>query len=209
MAAATETDELRYWLANEDWYTSQYTRRWLDKTPPEQAANVLAHIAEGADAEPRAGWGAVVTAMANSGFFPSDAIAGGKPQARKAGTRAALLLAEKGDPRCVAPLLRVYGQGKYAEQVRSALTGFLAGVPDPAAVRPCVPALRALAEQVWQYGGTARDLAPADAALLVAVLRCLNPAADPADAALARSFVPAQPARQPNRARVAAQAAAV
>jgi len=208
--APSGNEDLRYWLANEDWYMSQYTRRWLERTPPEAAANTLAAIAEGAEAEPRTGWPAVATALAASGFFPSDAIAGGKVQARKAGTRAALMLADLNDPRALAPLIRVFGQGKYQEQVEAALTRLLIGaVSHPASLPPHVAALRGLAERVWSVGD-GKDLPTASAALLGAVLRALRAAGGEADLAVIRRIAAAAAsARQPNRARMKQAAASL
>ena len=101
-------DELRYWLVNEDWYMSRHTREWLERTPPDEAADLLARIAQDANPEPRSAWSMFLTGIASSGFSPSNAIAGKGPDERKAGTRAALMLANLNDARCVAPLVRVF-----------------------------------------------------------------------------------------------------
>ncbi len=103
MSEAEET--LRYWLANEDWYPSACTTRFLKTTPPEEAADMLVLIAEDAQPEPHSYSVTLYNAFATAGFMPS---AGGKIPRRKAGVRAALLLAQLNDSRCISPLIRVF-----------------------------------------------------------------------------------------------------
>src|SRR5690242_12732445 len=98
--------DLRYWLTNEDWYMSSHTRRWLESTQLQEAADLLARIAEDANPEPRWGLSAFLSVLAVSGFSFTGAIAGKGPQIRKAGIRAALMLANLNDLRSIPPLVR-------------------------------------------------------------------------------------------------------
>lgn len=191
MAVSAEED-LRYWLANEDWYPSQYTRQWLERTPAEEAADTLAHVAEDAQPEPRAFWSVAITFLSIAGLTTSDGIAGSGPGARKAGTRAALLLIERDDPRGVAPLARVFStdgilQSKYQEQIEQALTVFLSRNEAQAKDAPYLADLRTLAHRLWQVGSL-RDLSQARADLLLVLLRFLQTAGGEANQAVLQSI---------------------
>lgn len=115
--------DLRYWLSNEDWYPSRFTQHFLRDTPPAVAADTLARIAADAEPEPRSLWSLFVAAFATSGFLPSGGAQIGR---RKAGVRAALLLADLNDGRSLAPLVRVFCteplfQNKYHREIEAAL----------------------------------------------------------------------------------------
>jgi hypothetical protein len=191
---ASET-ELEYWLANEDWYRSRFTRDWLARTPREKAVEVLARLVEGADPEPRSLWAIFLAGFASSGFAPSSSVAGKGVRIRKIGVRAALMLADLNDSRCVAPLARVFEtnrvwQNKYHELIETALQRFLGsttGVPGDAAAAYAAD-LRALAARLWESGHGRSDLTQANAELLVAVLRRLHADGDETGVALLRSI---------------------
>jgi len=202
--------DLRYWLANEDWDMSQYTRRWLERTAPTEAADVLAKIAEGAQPEPSSLLYRLVLVVALSGFANS---VGGVAE-RKAGVRAALMLARLGDRRAVAPLTRVfdpYGswQSKYQRNIEGALTRLLtdAARTDGAAHLDEVTHLVA---RTWPADGKVRaDLTPALAELLVACVGYLRAAGSASASTALRSLASrtVDSARHPNRARVQGAAA--
>jgi hypothetical protein len=180
MAAASNEQELRYWLANEDWHMSAYTRNWLARTPPDAAADILADIAEDARAEPRAPLSVLTTVFASSGMATSDAIGGKGPGARRAGARAALMLARMGDIRAIAPLIRIFDldwlwQSKYQTEVEAALTRLLPNTGPE--TRRYETEIRQLAERIWDFGRPRRDLSPSLTELLLVILSCL-PAAD-------------------------------
>ncbi len=184
-----EESELRYWLANEDWYISQYARQWLLRTPPQEAADVLARIAEDAQAEPRSFFSVAATVIATSGFATSTGIAGEGPDARRAGTRAALMLANLQDARCLPPLVRVFHTGgflqsKYREMIEAALLRFLTEAEGRADVLPFVSDIRSLAEGIWGRENERHDLSPAFKNLLIVALRWLQAANGEADRAL-------------------------
>lgn len=210
-AASARGDEveLRYWLANEDWYKSRYTMRWQERTPHDEAADTLAEIAQSAQPEPRALWSVAATIFASSGLATSDGIAGGGAGARKAGTRAALMLAEMEDPRCIAPLVRVFSlgggllQNKYHDQITAALLRVLSAAaegPSPEFVR-AAPEVRTLAERIWgTEADLRRDLVPVHTELLRAALQFLAAAGGWDNTEVLRK-VAASPVRAPNRLR--------
>ncbi|MES2459931.1 MAG: hypothetical protein V4671_05050 [Armatimonadota bacterium] len=214
MTTAIQPDtDLRYWLANEDWYMSRYTREWLERTPPEIAADTLAAIAEDAVAEPRAPWAIVATVVASAGLATSDGIGGKGPGSRKAGTRAALILAERGDSRAIPPLVRVFSTGgflqsKYQSQIETALAKLLESADAPSGLPTYAGDIRTLAECIWQ-SGERQDLSPAHADLLLAAIRTLDAIGGPAELAIIRAIAESTAgnvARQPQRARVKAVA---
>jgi hypothetical protein len=155
----------------------------------------------------------VATIVASAGLATSDGIGGKGPGARRAGTRAALMLADRGDPRCIAPLVRVFSTGgflqnKYQDQIEAALTKFLTHEGDRPEVARFAPDIRLLADRLRQ-GGERGDLSPGRADLLIAILRCLEPLGGPENLALLRAIAGSasgSPARQPQRARVKATA---
>ena len=168
-------DDLRYWLANEDWYLSGYTRKWLQHTPPEEAAEVLAEIAADAQPEPRGAWQLFLLFLT---WFSLSGSIGPGPARRKAGIRAAVLLARMGDSRALEPLVRVYEtvrwrQSRYHELIESALIRLLASPSARPGLRPHVSVINDLARRVWSLGGGRRDLDPGAADLLVAALKVL------------------------------------
>ena len=203
---------LHYWLANEDVYTSDYVRNWLTRTPPRQAMDTLARIAENARPEPHSMLYAIFRGMLMI-FTTSETVSETGPAGRKAGLRAALLLAQHGDVRCIAPLVRVFETGwlwpgKYQEDIETALTRFLSASGDQPEVRRYADDLRRLAERLWRSGGGRRELPEPHALLLIAILNSLRHGAEESDIALLRSIAGARPAR-PHRARVTAAASAL
>lgn len=196
-------EDLRYWLVNEDWYMSRHTREWLEATPADEAADLLARVAQDAQPEPRSAWSMFITGFASAGFAPSNAIAGAGPNNRKSGIRAAVMLGNQGDFRALVPLLRVFEpdprwQNKYQRQIADALIELLSAAPD-AESRRFAPEIRALADRIWRFGAPKRDLPDPLTDVLLAALRWLA-AIDPsaAEAVLVAS------AETPNRSRVRA-----
>lgn len=169
----TETEEtLRYWLAQEDVYPSRYTQNFLRNTPETEANDTLTGIAFDAEPEPHSYLAMLYTAFATVGFMPS---AGGRIPRRKAGVRAAMLLADRNDYRCVAPLVRVFEtdavwQNRYQTQIVSALTHFFAGNAGRISLPEVTRDAERVAGRVWNHAPR-RDLPPAWARLLVAALR--------------------------------------
>lgn len=203
MDTGLSEEQLGYWLANEDWYMSRHTRQWLDQTPPAVATDTLARIAEQAAKEPQALWYRAAATFA-AGFSPSG-VADPRMAARKAGLRAALMLADLGDVRAVVPLVRVWEpdparQGKYHPRIEESLSRLLANVA-PEDVPVLAPELRALAQTVWQTGGERRDLSPLLADLLKIVFRLLESSGEANSTDTLLPPVHAKP-NQPNRARV-------
>jgi hypothetical protein len=203
---------LNYWLATEDVYTSDYVRNWLKRTPPHEAMNVLARIAENASPEPHS-----VLYSAYRGclmiFTTSEAVSEKGPAGRKAGVRAALLLAQHNDARCLPPLIRVFEThwlwiGKYQEDIEAALLRFLRDAGDRPEIRRYTGELRRLAERLWRIGGGRRELSARHADLLEAILHSLRHDAEEPDLALLRTLA-ASRATSPNRSRVCAAAAAL
>jgi len=198
--------ELRYWLANEDWYPSRYTREWLERTPPDMASETLARIAEDAYPESHLPWVVFFAALAVAGFFPSNAIAGRRPDARKAGLRAALMLADRNNARALPALVRVFEtsgvwQGKYQEKIEAALLRLTDKSASPK-MQQYAPDILALAERLRAFGGR-REISPRNTRLLLALLPHLPP-----DAPLLKSIADAQ-ARPPNRRKVSELAQAL
>ena len=202
-------DDLRHWLEVEEWYMSSHTREWLARTPPHEAAETLARIAEGAEREPNTAWSAIATNIAMSGFSPGSAIAGPGPGIRKAGVRAALMLEKMGDPRSVAPLARSFAapgnrQSPYQQVIEEALARALRHAHAEATALP--PDARAdvrdLIGRAWS-ARPGRDLSPAHAAIVDAALRLLAAQDAPDSAAAIRAVADdARGGRGANRARV-------
>jgi hypothetical protein len=213
--AADQLKTLRYWLATEDIYTSTYVREWLERTPVEEAADVLARIAENAQPEPHSLW-----YMFSRGFTmmftTSEIISDKSPAGRKAGIRAALLLADMDDPRCLPPLARAFEttafwEGKYQEAIEETLLRFLS----EAVERPDIVqfdgdatsmalqflSLRLLAVQIWQSGRGRKELSTRRANLLIATIQCQNVFNEALDGKLIGSIIEAK-AATPNRDRV-------
>src|SRR5581483_9917628 len=80
---------LLYWLANEDIYTSPYVRNWLKRTPRDEAADILARIADYAQPESRSIVNMLVLGLVMM-FTTSQVVLPKSPAGRKAGIRAAL-----------------------------------------------------------------------------------------------------------------------
>jgi hypothetical protein len=175
----SDSEELRHWLANEDWYPSRHTQAWLSRTDPDVAADILASLAERADLESRNPAVQFIATFA-AGFSPSGTIGGEGAIDRKAGIRAALMLAEMGDVRSVPPLVRIFEpyetrQSKYQAQIEKLLGGIFTQAAQNSTseiVAVCADPARTLAERIWNER-TNRDLTPVLADLLYSVARFL------------------------------------
>ncbi len=175
----SDSKELRHWLANEDWYPSRHTRLWLERTDPEVAADVLAGLAERADLESKNPAVQFLATFA-AGFSPSGTIGGEAAIDRKAGIRAALMLAEMGDVRSVPPLVKIFEpyqtrQSKYQGQIEKLLSSLFtqaAQNPTPEIVPTCAAPARTLAERIWNERAN-YDLNQSLADLLVKTARLL------------------------------------
>lgn len=210
-------NDLRHWLASEDVYMSQHTRQWLERTAPPEAADILARIAQDANREARGSWTRMLSDFAGVLFLPSGTLANKGFNVRKAGLRAALMLADRNDPRCIAPLARAFQtasekQTKYQKATEAALIRCLAraaashgeaaeGTPPPCAA----PDLRALAERIWNSGGIRRDLPRVFSDVLLLAIGLARRWGGEPDIALLQSIAGTDlknPSRVPNRARV-------
>lgn len=196
-------EDLRYWLAHEDWYMSSHTREWLERTPLPEATAMLDRIAGDADPEPPATSRSLLMGILNA-FSVSGELGRKDIQKRSAGTRAAVMLANLDAARCIPPLVRVFQtdtrrQSKYQELVETALTRFLSGASAPE-IEPYAGDIRSLAERLREFGGEQRDLPPVFTDLLLAALRCLHALGGEANLALLRAIAEA-PETKPNRLR--------
>jgi hypothetical protein len=196
--------KLLYWLANEDVYTSDYVRGWLERTPPEQAADDLFLIARLAQPEPHSIWYAFLRATIMV-LATADSVSELSPAGRKAGLRAALLLAKRGDTRAIAPLARVFEtegmwKGRYQDAIEAALLQLLSGGEGQSGIHEYAEALRGLAAQIWR-SSRGKDLPPRLADLLIAALRRLSIEGAPEDITLFKSIA-SQRTTTPNWARV-------
>ena len=206
MAEMQQDEDLRYWLSNEDWYMSTYTRQWLERTPSAVAADVLAHIAEDAKPEPTDFFSVLAIFFASSGLATSTGIAGGGPKARKAGTRAALLLADMGDVRSVAPLVRVFTTGgmmqsKYQENIEKTLRHFLTRATEDPTLAVPVSDIEILADRIWQYGNGQKELTPAFTDLLLTALQFLHVRGEESSKTLLKTIAES-PVKGPNRQKI-------
>lgn len=172
------SDELRlvmYWLANEDLYTSDSVRIWMDRNPPETVADDLARLAANAQPEPRSFWYGLFRGFMMA-FGTSDAVSEKGPGGRKAGVRAALLLARMGDLRSLPPLVRAFEthwnrKGKYQDSIERALLGLVENSTGMPETRAYAQDTAMLLERIWRSGGT--DLSPQSADLAIAAVRAL------------------------------------
>ena len=201
----TNISRLRHLLALEDWYMSDATREWLAQTPPEQAVNILARIADEAQPEPHSLLPQVAGGFA-AVFATSENVGIGGVVSRRVGTRAALMLADMGDVRCLPPLLRVFEtsatwQGKYQELVETTLTRFLAGAVGRSDLRNYDNDLRKLVERVWNMGRGASELSTNLTELLLAALSCLRALRGPHNLAVIRAIA-GVPGTNSNRLKV-------
>ena len=209
--------DLRYWLANEDWYPSRYTQQWMARTPKSEAADTLAAISEDAIAEPRAPWAVAATIVASAGLATSDGIGGKGPGSRKAGTRAALMLAEMGDARAIAPLVRVFTTGgflrsKYQEQIEAALTKLLTGATDSLELAANAPDIRTLADRIRHSHNDRGDLPEVHTNLVIAAIRVLHAIGGAENTALLRTLAEdavSSPGKRPNRVKIQQTAASL
>ena len=216
VAVASQPDQLyvrlRFWLASEDIYTSPFVSHWLERTPKQRAADVLAEVSIHAGKEPRALIPMMLSAYMMA-FSTSEVVTDKSPAGRKSGVRAAMLLANLEDPRCIAPLVRVfephwYWAGKYQETIEKALLKYLNGEAaqnDPG-LAGFAPDLQRLIERIWRSGGGRRDLTPRLADLAVAALQTLNQT-DPNAAKTISAMLSTSRSNLPNRSRVRAAVA--
>lgn len=209
---AEERTNLQYWLANEDLYMSSWVRKWLERTPPEEAEAMLAEIAEMAQPESHS-----LLRMYFHGLISmlttAEIISEKSPAGRKAGTRAAMMLANRGDLRALAPLVRVFEphwfwKGKYQEAIEAALLHLISHAPEETDWTPHHSDLRTLAEAVWQIGGGRQELSARQADLLLAALRPLRSGSATATASLLKTISSAD-VRTPQRRRVREAVAAL
>jgi hypothetical protein len=204
-----ELTTLRYWLANEDVYMSSYVRGWLERTPPAEAADVLAGVSESAQPEPHSLWWTIFRGLILT-FATSEGVSKNSPAARKVGTRAALLLARMDDPRAIPPLVRVFEAepgraGKYQGEVERELTRLLSHpIPGPLS-REQAEAVEELAERIWSSGRGRRDLSSERADMLIAALSRLSETGAEAERAILHAIATSE-SGSPNRTRVATAA---
>lgn len=206
---AEERTTLQYWLANEDVYTSAWVRKWLERTPPQEAADTLAVIAEYANPEPHS-----LVRMYLHGLIAmlttAEIISENSPAGRKSGIRAALLLSSKNDLRALAPLVRVFERhwfwkGKYQDAIEGALLHLVSQGPEGADWASHRVALRTLAEAIPHIGNGRQELSARQADLLIAVLQRLAAMADADTGAVLQTIASAE-ARTPQRVRVQEEA---
>lgn len=207
---ADELSTLQYWLANEDVYTSAYVRKWLERTPPDEAADTLASIARYARPEPHSLLWMLFHGLTAT-LTTAEIISENSPAGRKAGIRAAILLASLNDSRALPPLARVFEthwfwESKYQAAIEGALLRLLTEVPGDTDLRPYREDLLQVAGRIWQVGGGRAELSARRADLLIALLQRLAPITGEAEAALLKTIVSAE-ARTPQRSRVKEAAA--
>ncbi len=194
--------ELRHWLSIEDWYPSAYTRSFLERTPKEEAADLLAHIAQDADCETPTLWWAIIMAFMASGFTTSAGVMGRRSTDIKAGIRAALLLASLNDPRSIAPLARVWQsvswkQSKYQDDVEAALIRMLRFASESGYPYRYSPDVSHLVSRIWEAHPRG-DLTMKQTDLLLAALHYLA-AQDEEENHAAVEYVTNQAAKGANR----------
>jgi hypothetical protein len=173
--------DLRYWLYEEDIYTSRHTREWLARTDPREAAELLERIAQDAEIERLSPLKEFLMGMAVA-FTTSSNLLGNAHKARKCGVRAALILAEMGNPRAIPPLVRILEtdgrpEGKYQPHVEAALLRLLASKESN--LPRYVPQMRDMLERIWRRRGGKGDIPARLAALLEAALPHIRGSGDP------------------------------
>jgi len=140
----------------------------------------------------------------------AEIISEKSPAGRKSGIRAAMLLANLGDLRALAPLVRAFEshwfwKGKYQEGIEAALLHLLSQTPDTTDWTPYRSDLRTLAEAIRQIGRGHQELSARQADLLIIALKRLASAKDAETAALLHT-VASTDTRTPHRARVREEA---
>ena len=209
---AEELNTLRYWLANEDIYTSAYVRKWLERTPREAAVDTLAEMARTARPESHSLLRMMFHAL-TAMLTTAEIISDNSPAGRKAGIRAAMLLAGMNDPRALPPLARVlethwFWEGKYQAAIEAALLRLLADVPETLDLSPYRTDLRKIVEDLLQFGHGKQEISSRRADLLIAALKRLAPIAEETDFSLLQKIASAQ-VRTPQRTRVKEAASAL
>jgi hypothetical protein len=169
---AEELSTLQYWLANEDVYTSAYVLKWLERTPGDVAADMLAVIAKNARPESRSLWWMMFHGLASM-LTTAEIISENSPAGRKAGIRAAMLLAHRGDLRALAPLVRVFEphwfwRSKYQDSIEASLLHLLSHAPEETDWTPYRTDLRTLAEAIRRSGRKQQKLSVRQSDLLTA-----------------------------------------
>jgi hypothetical protein len=207
-----ELSTLQYWLVNEDVYTSSYVLKWLKRTPSQEAADTLACIAQQAYPESHSlAWMFFhgLTAMLTT----AEIVSKNSPAGRKAGIRAALLLAGRNDPRALAPLARVFEphwfwESKYQPAIEAALLSFLSKAEPGLNLSSYRDALLGVAERLWHNGAGRKELSARRADLLIALLQQLSTGGEERERRLLKT-ISAGEARSLQRGRVQETAAAL
>lgn len=172
-------EELQYWLANEDWYPSRFTQNWLRRTPAAEVVETLNLIAQDAQPQPPCLLSRIGIIFATTGFATSSGIAGGGPQKRKAGVRAALMLGDLNDLRAITPLVRVfdpYGfwQSKYQKEIEVTLTRLLSQAAEQGGVAAYRNEVQTLINRILQDSRKRSDLSGPLTDLLITSLHYLR-----------------------------------
>ena len=169
---------VRYWLANEDRYMSGYVRNYLETTPFSEASDDLALIATSAGCEPHSLLNALLGGFLKV-FTTAESVNERSPAGRKAGIRAALLLAHRQDPRCLAPLVRslelgIFWAGAHQRRMEEALILFLESSPEAMDLTPYSQTLSDLAKRIWRSRSLRKDLSGERISLLLLSLDWLK-----------------------------------
>ncbi len=162
---------VRYWLANEDRYMSGYVRKYLETTPFDEASNDLELIASSAGREPHSLFDALLGGFLQV-FTTAESVNESSPAGRKAGIRAALLLAHRQDPRCLSPLVRslelgIFWAGAHQRRMEEALILFLESSPKAIGLTPYSKTLNDLVKLIWRSRSLRNDLSKKRISLLL------------------------------------------
>ncbi len=180
----------------------------MEREPRKEVAEMLTKIANVANHEPHTLWTLLFNSFVGV-FTTSEVVTEHSPAGRKAGIRAALLLASWNDPRSLKPLALAFEtdwfwQGSYQDAIETALHRFLSN-PDNHDLEIQSEPLRILAQRVWRSGGVGRELAPRRADIIQYILKILSKMDEPANVKLIQAIAVSK-ARTPNRSRVKAAA---
>ena len=144
----------------------------------------------------------------------AEIISVNSPAGRKSGIRAALLLANLNDARCLMPLVTVFEmhwfwEGKYQQIIESALLRFLSKDDDSLDWEMHIETLQSLVEHIWLSGNAKQDLSVRRTDLLAAALQPMKltpESARSADSLFLQKIVAGVRMPQRRRAAMAAQA---